>query len=380
MVAPKKFWKQTSGMTMRTPRHRTTECVTPGHPDKICDQIADAIVDSALKQDPRSRVAMEVHGKGQLGGVITVGINGELTTNAVIDFPKIVRETLGQIGYSNTEAVEVRVNVSQQSGNISVMANRGAGDQGMMAGYATNETTEFMPLPGWLARKLCTRLVEVRTTDILPFLRPDGKSQVTINRGKVCQVTLAAHYQEGISLEELRSRLVEHVINHVLPENRLDPRDIVINGGGEFYIGGFVADAGTTGRKIVVDQFGLDAPVGGGAFSGKDPTKVDRSAAYMARFVAKSVVASGHANKALVTVSYAIGQDKPFMINLQTDLDDEKEEELLEQKVQELFDFRPAAIIDRLGLRNPQGWSYQETAAFGHYGDTKFPWEQAVTF
>lgn len=366
---------RTSGMAMRTPRQRTTECVTPGHPDKICDQIADAILDAALAQDPYSRVAMEVHGKSWV-----IGINGELTTNAELDLPAIARATLNRIGYKDTYGVGV--NITKQSGNIGNMVDHaGAGDQGVMTGYATNETPEFMPLPWVLARKLCTRLVEVRTQDILSFLQPDGKSQVTIRGERVCQVTLAAHYKEGTSLKELRAQLIEHVINHVLPENQLDPvRDIVINGGGEFFIGGLVADAGTTGRKIVVDQYGPEIPVGGGAFSGKDPTKVDRSAAYMARFAAKSVVASGHANKALIGVSYAIGQEHPFMVNLRTDLDDPEEEERLEQKVCDLFDFRPAAIIERLGLRNPQNWSYQETAALGHYGNNTFPWEQAVIF
>lgn len=367
--------KRTSGMAMRTPRHRTTECVTPGHPDKICDQVADAIVNAALMQDPLSRVAMEVHGKSYV-----IGINGEMTTNAHLDLPDIARTTLREIGYEDTYGVVV--NITQQSGNIGNMVDRaGAGDQGIMTGYATNETPEFMPLPWVIARRLCTRLVEVRTQGIVPFLRPDGKSQVTILNGKVCQVTLAAHYQEGTLLEAVRAQLIQHVVNFVLPDSKLDPaRDIVINGGGEFFIGGLVADAGTTGRKIVVDQYGPDIPVGGGAFSGKDPTKVDRSAAYMARFVAKSVVASGHANRALVEVAYAIGQEHPFMVDLRTDLDDPEEEAALEKKVQDTFDFRPAAIIERLGLRKPQGWSYQQTAALGHYGNNKFPWEKAITF
>lgn len=369
--------KQPTEMAMRKPRWRATECVTPGHPDKICDQIADGILDEALAQDPHSRVAMEVHGKSW---VIT--INGEMTTRAQLDLPGIARRILGEIGYGDTFGVNV--NISQQSPNIKDMVDlKGAGDQGVMIGYATNETPEFMPLPWVLARNLCDRLVAVRVQGILPWLCPDGKSQVVIKNGKTHQVTIAAHYTQGTPLNTVRKDILKYVVFPTFPKGfdlNLE-RGIIVNGNGEFCIGGFTADAGTTGRKIVVDQYGPEVPVGGGAFSGKDPTKVDRAAAYMARFVAKSIVASGFANRALITVAYAIGQEYPFCVGLQTDLADEQEEIRLEQKIQQSFDFRPAAIIERLGLRNPNnGWRYQDAAAFGHYGNNKFPWEQAVVF
>jgi S-adenosylmethionine synthetase len=366
-------------MGMRRPRWDFAEVVTPGHPDKVCDQISDAILDAALTQDKFSRVAIETH-----GGHGLIEVRGEMTTKANLRIVEIARDVYATIGHTNL--IAVTDGIVPQSPNIRDTVNEdrttgkelGAGDQGIMVGYATNETPERMPLAWMLSKQLCDRMVQLRKDNTLPWLKPDGKSQVVIKHEEVEHVTIAAHYQEGMDLDNVRDGLYKHVLKYVFPDTHLEDHQIVINGGGEFHLGGFDADAGTTGRKIVVDQFGPGVAVGGGAFSGKDPTKVDRTAAYFSRFVAKSIVDSGLASKARVRVVYAIGQPRPFAVEVTTDNGDEEGDALLEKKVMEMFDFSVAGMIERLELRNPQGWRYQQTAELGHYGTPSFPWEKSA--
>lgn len=340
----------------------TTESVTSGHPDKVCDQISDAILDACLAKDPMSRVAVETFGSH---GTLMIG--GEVKTNAKINYAKIARTVYKEIGY--TDKLDVLVKVAQQSGDIAMGVDTGgAGDQGIMYGYATDETKEMLPLGVVLSHKLARRLEELRRNKTLPWLKPDGKTQVTIAEGKVITALASTQHDKKVSQEEIRAGLVKHLFRPVL--GKLDDIEILVNPTGQFILGGFTADAGLTGRKIMVDTYGGLMPHGGGAFSGKDSTKVDRSAAYMCRFAAKNLVANGYAKKALVSVAYAIGRVEPVMIEA---FDDHGKN--LTKVVTDNFDFRPRAIIERLGLTHP---IFRETAAYGHFGVSGRSWEKVV--
>ncbi|MDO8462808.1 MAG: methionine adenosyltransferase [bacterium] len=380
-------------MAMRGARSSASEFVTDGHPDKVCDQMADAIVDAAMEQDPKSRVAMEV--TGGHGGVVVIG---EMTTKAIFDVGEVCRKKYREIGHA--DALGVFTNIVRQSPDISqgvdegrgMDLEQGAGDQGIMTGYAVADGPMLMPLSHTLARALCVRMRELGTTGQLPWMRPDGKSIVVVNtEGLVTHVTLAAHHSSMVNgveirpddpqsekrvLEMIREELTTHCVRETLRDRLVPDAWIVVNGTGKFVQGGFEADAGTTGRKLAVDNYGPNIEIGGGAYSGKDPSKVDRSAAYFCRMVAKSIVAGGHAQEALVKVGYAIGQSRPVYISVETPLVPQCAS--LEAKVREKFDFRPKAINEQLGLLTPKGWCYQDTAAMGHYGDARFPWEQVV--
>lgn len=347
---------------------RTAEMVTGGHPDKYCDQLADSILDSCLQQDSRSRVAIECLAKNDL-----IVISGEVTSNAIVDWPGIARRVFEtSAGYGNPDRLMVLPCVSHQSREISAGVDRnGAGDQGIMIGYATDETPEALPTEYVLARKLAWRIGSLRKE--LPWLRSDGKTQVTIDQGRVTSVVIAAQHHVSIPIEEVRAVILERVICPIVGP---DVPRVVINGTGAFTIGGPYADCGVVGRKIVADAYGPRVPVGGGAYSGKDPTKVDRSGAYIARQIARSIVAHsiGGAHECLVTIAYAIGQQQPEMVTAVTDTGRD-----VSSWVPEHFpDLSPCAIIARLGLLQPQGWSYLQTAAYGHYGRNEFPWEKAV--
>ena len=369
----------------------TSESVTEGHPDKICDQVSDAILDACLKQDPKSRVALETGVKTGL-----VVLLGEITTDAYVNFEKIVRDTVSRIGFNDgamgfdARSLAVMVAIGEQSNEISQGVNtvhdgkekeQGAGDQGMMFGYACDETPELMPLPIALAHKLTRRLAELRRSE-LKWLRPDGKSQVTVEYKngkphKVSAVVIAAQHDESIHTPELREALNELVINHVVPaELRAPNMARFINATGIFCIGGPQGDSGVTGRKIIVDTYGGMGRHGGGAFSGKDPSKVDRSAAYAARWVAKTVVAAGLASRCEVQVAYAIGVAQPVSILVETFGTAKVEEAKIEAAVRATFDLRPAAIIKDLQLLRP---IYEVTAAYGHFGrhEDTFTWEKA---
>lgn len=347
---------------MFLPKIYTSESVTIGHPDKVCDQISDAILDECLRQDPMSRVAMET-----MGGHNLLVIVGEITSNAKVDYEAIARKLYKEIGY--TDKLEVRCKVVQQSREI---ANRvdtgGAGDQGIMYGFASNETKELLPKAFALAHRLSDGLTKLRKNGKLKWLRPDGKTQVTMNGNKVMSVLISTQHDAKVSQEQIRKDLIAKLIKPVI--GNLKDVEILINPSGQFAVGGFTADTGLTGRKIMVDSYGGIIPHGGGAFSGKDATKVDRSAAYMCRLAAKSVVASGLAKQCLVSVAYAIGRAEPLMVHAI----DEKGRDL-SAIVQKNFDFKPAAIIKRLGLRKPV---FQETAKNGHFTNPKFAWEKAV--
>ncbi|MBU2103603.1 methionine adenosyltransferase [Patescibacteria group bacterium] len=343
--------------------HYTTESVTSGHPDKVCDQISDAILDACLTQDPNSRVAVETFGSH---GTLMIG--GEVTTKAKVDYEAIAREVYASIGY--TEELEVLSRVVTQSGDIAMGVDTGgAGDQGIMYGYATDETDQYLPLGVVLAHGLARKLEELRTSGTLPYLRPDGKTQVTIKNGTVLTGLTSTQHTEETELETIREDLTKHLFTPVLGE--LKDIEILVNPTGRFVQGGFEADAGLTGRKIMVDTYGGLMPHGGGCFSGKDATKVDRSAAYMCRFVAKNLVANGHAKKALVSVAYAIGRVDPVMV----EAFDENGKNLSEI-VNTHFDFRPFAIRERLGLTRP---IFRETAAYGHFGVAGRPWEEIIS-
>lgn len=339
--------------------HYTTESVTSGHPDKVCDQISDAILDACLTQDPKSRVAVETFGSH---GTLMIG--GEVTTTAKVDYEAVARRVYGEIGYD--EPLDVLSRVVTQSGDIAMGVDTGgAGDQGIMYGYATNETKEMLPKGVVLAHALARRLEQLRRENTLPWLRPDGKTQVTIKDGKVITGLTSTQHLESVELETVREGLVTHLFPAVLGD--ISNMEILVNPTGRFVQGGFEADAGLTGRKIMVDSYGGLMPHGGGAFSGKDSTKVDRSAAYMCRFAAKNLVANGYAKKALVSVAYAIGKIDPVMIEA---FDDEGKN--LSDIVKKNFDFRPQAIIERLELRKP---IFQATAAYGHFGVEGRSWE-----
>lgn len=338
----------------------TTESVTAGHPDKVCDQISDAILDMCLSKDPTSRVAVETFGSH---GTLMIG--GEVRTKAKIDYIGIARKIYEDVGY--TEKLDIMERIALQSGDIALGVDTGgAGDQGIMYGYATDETKEFLPLGVVYAHALARRLEKLRRDTTLPWAKPDGKTQVTISNGKVVTALTSTQHAEDVSQEKIRADLTEHLFGPVLGD--LTGVEILVNPTGRFVQGGFESDAGLTGRKIMVDTYGGLIPHGGGAFSGKDPTKVDRSAAYMARFAAKNLVANDYGKKVLVTVAYAIGRAEPVMVDA---FDDTGKN--LSDIVQKHFDFKPRAIIERLGLTRP---IYKETAAYGHFGVEGRPWEK----
>ncbi|WP_077619148.1 methionine adenosyltransferase [Bacillus sinesaloumensis] len=378
----------------------TSESVTEGHPDKICDQISDSILDAILANDANARVACET---SVTTGLVLVA--GEITTSTYVDIPKIVRETIRDIGYTRAkygfdyETCAVLTSIDEQSPDIAMGVDQalearegqmsdeqiesiGAGDQGLMFGYACNETNELMPLPISLAHKLARRLTKVRKDDILPYLRPDGKTQVTVeydednNPVRIDTIVISTQHHPEISLEQIQRNLKEHVINPVVPSELIDENTkYFINPTGRFVIGGPQGDAGLTGRKIIVDTYGGYARHGGGAFSGKDPTKVDRSAAYAARYVAKNIVAAGLADKCEVQLAYAIGVAQPVSISVDTFGTGTVSEDVLVELVRNNFDLRPAGIIKMLDLRRP---IYKQTAAYGHFGrnDLDLPWER----
>ena len=378
----------------------TSESVTEGHPDKICDQISDAILDEILSKDPNARVAAETS--------VTTGlvlVSGEITTNSYVDIPKIVRDTIREIGYTrakfgfDADTCGVLTSIDEQSPDIAMGVDEalearegtmtddeieaiGAGDQGLMFGFACNETEELMPLPISLAHKLSRRLSVVRKDGILPYLRPDGKTQVTVEydeNGKpvrIDTIVISTQHDPETTLEQIQKDIKEHVIHPIVPSDLIDDQTkYFINPTGRFVIGGPQGDAGLTGRKIIVDTYGGYARHGGGAFSGKDPTKVDRSAAYAARYVAKNIVAAGLAEKCEVQLAYAIGVAQPVSIAIDTFGTGKVSEDVLVRLVRKHFDLRPAGIIKMLDLRRP---IYKQTAAYGHFGrtDLNLPWEQ----
>lgn len=340
----------------------TVESVTSGHPDKVCDQISDAILDECLRQDPMSRVAIETFG---CHGVIVVG--GEITTQARVDAEKIARQVYKSIGYRDEPEIVVRI--QKQSPDISQGVDTGgAGDQGIMYGYASSETPEYLPRVVVLAHQLTKGLEDLRKQGRIDWLEPDGKSQVTIRDGRLQTVLISTQHKEDANQEQIAGELEEKLIKPLVED--MEDIEVLVNPTGKFVQGGIHADTGLTGRKIMVDTYGGFVPHGGGCFSGKDATKVDRSAAYMARFAAKNLAANGWAEKCLVSVAYAIGREAPVMVEAVN----EKGESVAE-KIGGNFDFRPRAIIDRLDLRKP---IYQPSASYGHFGRQEFPWEEIV--
>ena len=362
----------------------TSESVTEGHPDKIADQVSDAVLDAILTQDPTGRVACET--------LLTTGlvvVAGEITTSCYVDIPRVARETIREVGYTRAkygfdyETCGVITAIDEQSGDIAMGVDKlGAGDQGLMFGYACTETEELMPLPIMLAHKLCQRLTHVRKSGEIGYLRPDGKSQVSVRYvdGKpvgVETVVISTQHGPDAELSKIREEMIEHVVLPTIPKHLIDPKRITfhINPTGRFVTGGPMGDTGLTGRKIIVDTYGGSCPHGGGAFSGKDPTKVDRSACYMARHVAKNLVAAGLADRAQVQVAYAIGVADPVSIMVETFGTGKVPNAKLEQLIRKHFDFTPSGIIKYLDLRRP---FYRKTAAYGHFGrnEPEFTWER----
>lgn len=373
----------------------TSESVTEGHPDKVCDRIADAVLDAYLKQDPLSRVALEVCCKGE-----HMYLLGEITSRGSVDLPAVARRVIGDIGYTSPDlgfddkSAEIVCNIEKQSPDIAMgvdssveekegerdkYGRTGAGDQGMMFGYACSETPELMPLAISLAHKLTRRLTFVRKEGILPFLRPDGKAQVTVRYvgGKpagIDTVVVSTQHDPSVEMEDLRVAVKREVIDAVIPAEMMDEgTKLYINPTGRFVLGGPAGDSGVTGRKIIVDTYGGYCPHGGGAFSGKDPTKVDRSACYMARYICKNVVAAGLAERCQMQVAYAIGVARPVSVTVDTFGTGQVADAELARAVQVVFDLRPAAIIDKLGLAAP---IYENTSDYGHFGREGFSWER----
>lgn len=360
----------------------TSESVTEGHPDKIADQISDAILDAMLTDDPMSRVACET--------MVTTGlviVAGEVTTRTYVDIPGVVRETIREIGYTRAkygfdyETCGVISTIDKQSPDIAMGVDTGgAGDQGLMFGFACDETEELMPLPIMLAHKLTMQLSKVRKNEVLPYLRPDGKSQVTIEYDgykpvRVDTVVISSQHSNEVKLKDLREDIIEKVIRPVIPADLLDEEHIKyhINPTGRFVIGGPMGDCGLTGRKIIVDTYGGAGRHGGGAFSGKDPSKVDRSAAYAARWVAKNIVAGGFAKRCEIQLAYAIGVAEPVSVNVNTFGTSSVPESEIERAVKEVFDLTPKGIMEALDLRKP---IFRKTAAYGHFGRNEFSWEK----
>lgn len=340
----------------------TVESVTSGHPDKICDQISDAILDAYLTLDPKSRVAVET-----FGGHGKLVIGGEVTSKGNIDYVKIAREIYKNIGYKGN--LEISAHIVKQSPDIAIGVDTGgAGDQGIMYGFATDETPEFLPKGVVLVHKLAKSLEDARKNGEIKWLRPDGKTQATYANGKLHTVLVSTQHTPEITQEEIKKEITKKIIFPLLSKKEQKSVKILVNPTGKFITGGFEADTGLTGRKIMVDTYGGIIPHGGGCFSGKDVTKVDRSGAYMARFAAKNLVANGYGKEALVSVAYAIGMAEPLMI----EAINEKGKDL-SKIVRKNFDFRPLSIIERLGLRNP---IFRQTAAYGHFGKENLPWEK----
>ena len=374
----------------------TSESVTEGHPDKVCDYISDSVLDSYLEKDKDSRVACEtVASKGEI--IVT----GEITSKADIDIEKVVRDTLKEIGYDNEKTdidyktCKVHINISKQSGDIAIGVDNsleskngiskqteGAGDQGIMFGFACDETEELMPLPIYLAHKLSKRLTLVRKEGIIDYLRPDGKTQVTVEyKGSVPEridtIVVSTQHKENVDIDKLKEDIKTKVIDEILPSNLIDDNTkYFINPTGRFVIGGPLGDSGLTGRKIIVDTYGGYSRHGGGAFSGKDPTKVDRSASYMARFIAKNIVANGFAKKCEIQLSYAIGVAKPISIFVDTFGTYTIPEEEIVKKIYKIFDLTPRGIIDYLKLDKP---IYKSTTNYGHFGKKELSWEKVIS-
>lgn len=375
----------------------TSESVTEGHPDKVCDQISDAILDAVLAEDPQARVACET---AMTTGLVLV--MGELTTSCYVDIPRLVRDVVVEIGYDRAKygfdghtcavltsieeqspdiALGVNAALEKRSGETDAFSTLGAGDQGMMFGYATNETPEYMPMPISLAHKLARRLAEVRKTGILPYIRPDGKTQVSVAYDEnmrpvaIDTIVVSTQHHPEVKQEQLKEDVIEHVIRTVIPEDMLVGTKFLINPTGRFVIGGPQGDSGLTGRKIIVDTYGGMGRHGGGAFSGKDPTKVDRSGAYAARYVAKNLVAAGLAKRLEIQIAYAIGVARPVSLSVDTFGTGVIPEAEIEELVRRFFDLRPAAIIEELDLLRP---IYRQVAAYGHFGrtDLDLPWER----
>ena len=362
----------------------TSESVTEGHPDKLCDYISDTILDEALKQDRNSRVAVETFASAN-----KITIAGQITTNAKLDIEKIVRERIKEIGYDNSEldidyrTCKIDVNITKQSSDIALGVDiGGAGDQGIMFGYASDETEEYMPFAISMAHKLSKRLTEVRKTGILPYLRPDGKTQVTVEYEdgqvkRIDTILVSTQHNEDIDMEILKKDIKEKVINEVIPSKYLDKNTkYYINPTGRFVIGGPLGDTGLTGRKIIVDTYGGYARHGGGAFSGKDATKVDRSSAYMLRHIAKNIVANGYAKKCEIQVAYAIGMEQPMSIYIDTFGTNTIPEDKILDMINRNFDLTPKGIIEYLHLQEP---IFTKTTNYGHFGKKDLPWEKVIT-